>query len=75
MPDTQRFRDPHQDPTFEEIQDRAYQIYLARGGDDGQDVDDWLAAETELIGLQEAADEPYPQRSKAAAAGDRNPTD
>jgi hypothetical protein len=27
---------------------RAYELYLARGGADGQDMEDWLAAEREL---------------------------
>jgi hypothetical protein len=27
---------------------RAYELYLARGGSDGQAMDDWLAAEREL---------------------------
>jgi len=27
---------------------RAYELYLARGAGDGQDFDDWLAAEREL---------------------------
>jgi hypothetical protein len=27
---------------------RAYELYLARGGNDGQAWDDWLAAEREL---------------------------
>jgi hypothetical protein len=27
---------------------RAYELYLARGGSDGQDFDDWLTAEREL---------------------------
>jgi len=27
---------------------RAYQLYLERGGEDGRDLDDWLAAEREL---------------------------
>ncbi len=27
---------------------RAYELYLARGGSDGQAWDDWLAAEREL---------------------------
>src|SRR4051794_36412467 len=30
------------------ISSRAYELYLARGGSDGQDWDDWLAAEREL---------------------------
>ena len=37
-------------PTHEEIALRAYEIYLARGREDGHDVDDWLQAERELIG-------------------------
>jgi hypothetical protein len=36
-------------PTREEIEVRAYQIYLERGGAPGQDVDDWLQAERELV--------------------------
>jgi len=35
--------------TREEIEVRAYQIYVARGGAHGQDVDDWLQAERELV--------------------------
>jgi hypothetical protein len=27
---------------------RAYELYLARGGADGQDLQDWLSAEREL---------------------------
>ena len=27
---------------------RAYELYLARGGEDGRDLDDWLTAEREL---------------------------
>ena len=27
---------------------RAYELYLARGGEDGGDLDDWLNAEREL---------------------------
>ncbi len=36
-------------PTPEEIELRAYQIYLERGGAQGQDLDDWLQAERELL--------------------------
>jgi hypothetical protein len=37
-------------PTLTEshIARRAYDLYLARGGEHGQDVDDWLRAEREL---------------------------
>lgn len=34
----------------ERIAARAYELYLARGGADGQDWEDWLAAERELSG-------------------------
>jgi Protein of unknown function (DUF2934) len=32
----------------ERVAARAYELYLARGGADGQAEDDWLAAEREL---------------------------
>jgi hypothetical protein len=33
-----------------EIARRAYEIFLARGGHDGHDLEDWLQAEAELSG-------------------------
>jgi len=33
----------------EEIELRAYQLYEERGGAHGQDVEDWLQAERELV--------------------------
>jgi hypothetical protein len=35
-------------PSHEEIQKRAYEIHLERGGEHGQDMDDWLQAERDL---------------------------
>lgn len=35
-------------PTQEEIEVRAYELYLKRGGENGSELDDWLAAEKEL---------------------------
>jgi hypothetical protein len=35
-------------PTRDQIERRAYEIYLQRGGTDGDDVADWLIAEQEL---------------------------
>jgi hypothetical protein len=32
----------------EEIRDRAYEIYLQRGGQSGHELEDWLQAEREL---------------------------
>jgi hypothetical protein len=39
---------PHYGPTFEQIQVRAYEIYIQRGRTDGLDLNDWLQAENEL---------------------------
>ena len=36
------------EPTFDEIAEAAYHRYLQRGGQDGQDFDDWLEAERSL---------------------------
>ena len=36
-------------PTREEIELRAYQIYVERGAAQGNDLEDWLQAESELI--------------------------
>lgn len=35
-------------PTKEQISQRAYEIYLARGCEDGHDLSDWIEAEREL---------------------------
>ena len=34
----------------EEIRRRAYELYEARGREDGHDLDDWLGAEGEIMG-------------------------
>jgi len=36
-------------PTNEQVAVRAYEIYLARGGEDGRDQEDWYQAERELM--------------------------
>ena len=36
-------------PSREEIRLRAYEIYLERGGLPGNELDDWLQAERELV--------------------------
>ena len=51
-------------PTGEEIELRAYQFYIERGGAHGQDVEDWLQAERELA--VEKYGKPV-QKAKAAA--------
>ena len=40
-------------PTRDQIEVRAYEIYLQRGGADGNDVQDWLQAESELLAQAE----------------------
>ncbi len=47
-------------PTLEQIQARAYEIYLERGGAPGNQIDDWLRAEREL-----ASDAPTKPRRSA----------
>jgi DUF2934 family protein len=32
----------------DECAHRAYELYLARGGEDGRDLEDWLTAEREI---------------------------
>ncbi|PYS04296.1 MAG: DUF2934 domain-containing protein [Acidobacteria bacterium] len=43
-------KQPNRSPVITEdvIAQRAYALYLARGGKDGHDVEDWLQAEREL---------------------------
>jgi hypothetical protein len=42
-------------PTRDQIESRAYEIYLERGGTDGDDVADWLNAEWELTQAENPA--------------------
>ncbi|HVU50019.1 MAG TPA: DUF2934 domain-containing protein [Polyangia bacterium] len=37
-------------PTAEATARRAYELFLARGGEHGHDAEDWLRAEAELSG-------------------------
>jgi hypothetical protein len=39
---------PRRDPITEAIAWRAFELFLARGGQDGHDLDDWLQAEREF---------------------------
>jgi len=63
-------------PTHEEIAQRAFEIYLKRGGESGGELDDWLAAEKELTESRET-DVPEPKTAevtplrKRAADGKR----
>ena len=42
---------PRYEPTLEEIQERAYEIYVQRGRIDGFDLADWFQAEEDLNGV------------------------
>ena len=42
-------------PSHREIQRRAYEIYIARGGEDGHDLADWIMAEQELSAIASLA--------------------
>jgi hypothetical protein len=44
-----------QAPTLEEIARRAYDLFIARGGQPGHELDDWLQAESELLNKQSHA--------------------
>ncbi len=46
---------PRASPTYEEIAQRAYEIYLARGGGPGREDEDWQQAERELREAREKA--------------------
>jgi hypothetical protein len=39
----------------EQIRRRAYELYEARGLEDGHDLDDWLQAEAEILGTRRKA--------------------
>ena len=69
-------------PSREEVELRAYEIYIERGAQDGHDAEDWIAAEEELTGRatsepesSSAAAAPAPKtglhRSATAGSGDR----
>jgi len=45
---SQRLAQNNKQTRREEVERRAYQIYLSRGGQDGHAVEDWLQAESEL---------------------------
>ena len=45
------------EPTHDEIQLRAYEIHMERGGRDGNDLDDWHQAELELSGAPKGSEQ------------------
>jgi Protein of unknown function (DUF2934) len=53
------------EPSGEEIASRAHELYVQRGGEHGNDVENWVRAEKEL------SEEPVlgPAKTRAAQAG------
>jgi hypothetical protein len=49
--------------TKEQINQRAYEIYLARGCEDGHDLSDWIEAERQLS----ESNEPQTKKTRAAS--------
>ena len=54
------------DPRQQDIAERAYELYVARGGEHGRDLEDWLRAEKQLI--EELNEPPEDRLSRAAVA-------
>lgn len=56
---------------FDEIQERAFSLFQARGGEDGLDLEDWFRAERELfhIPASDLVEEEDRIRVRAAAPG------
>jgi hypothetical protein len=54
--------------TPEQIEQRAYQLYLERGCEDGNDLADWLAAERELTEFPEQFNSGAPKPRPNAAS-------
>ena len=48
-----RFGRATQEDIEEEIRRRAYELYEARGREDGHDLEDWLRAEAEIASRME----------------------
>ncbi|HWC95891.1 MAG TPA: DUF2934 domain-containing protein [Candidatus Sulfopaludibacter sp.] len=46
---------PDKLPIEERVRQRAYEIYMQRGGQDGSDMDDWFQAEDEIRQAEEGS--------------------
>lgn len=55
-------------PTEEQIRQRAYEIYLARGGENGRDLEDWIKAEREFS-QSNLKQDVGTQKARSAVAG------
>jgi hypothetical protein len=50
------------------IAERAYELYLARGGEHGHDLEDWYTAESQVAAAKPKRRNASPRKSKAASA-------
>ena len=57
-----------QGPTHPQIAHRAFEIYISRGGDHGQDMGDWFEAERQLV-AEFAQIKPTVKRTLSARRG------
>jgi len=55
-------------PTLEQIQQRAYEIYLERSGAPGNQTEDWLRAERELAAVSQSKSRKAARSPKSEAA-------
>jgi len=55
-------------PTYDQIQARAYEVFLRRGGTPGDELQDWLQAERELLASPRKTAAKAPKAVKAAKA-------
>ncbi len=58
----------------EKIAQRAYEIYQQRGGTGGQDLDDWLQAERELLTAEKPASAKPTKKSATKKAATKKTT-
>jgi hypothetical protein len=59
--------------TQDRIEVRAYELFLSRGCEDGHDIEDWLAAESELTALEQTSNAGVAAPADAEPAADGNP--
>jgi hypothetical protein len=60
---------PPRNPIHEAIECRAFELFLARGGRHGHDLDDWFQAEREFLRTASRGGTRTLQRTNLAAAG------
>ena len=58
-------------PTEEQVRDRAFELYVERGGLPGHELDDWLQAEFELAHLPFHVEHLQPIRARKRRGGNR----